>query len=162
MFFDESRFGTHSKIGHGWFKKGTRTPVPVKLGFKNFYLYTAASPRDGTSCTLLLPMVNTECMNIYLKELSQQNQGSKILLVMDGAGWHKSAQLEVPENIKIIHLPTYSPELNPVEKLWQYIKDHTIVNRVYESLEILEKAVCEFVAKLKEELVKTICASNYL
>ena len=101
-------------------------------------------------------------MNIYLKELSQQYQGSKILLVMDGAGWHKSVQLEVPENIKILHLPPYSPELNPVEKFWQYIKDHTIVNRVYESLEVLEKTVCEFVEQLKEELIKTICACNYV
>lgn len=162
MFFDESRFGTHSKIGHGWFKKGTRTPVPVKLGFKNFYLYASVSPLDGESCTLFLPTVNTDCMNIYLTELSQQNKGCKVLLVLDGAGWHKANRLNVPENIEILHLPPYSPELNPVENLWQYIKDNTIVNRVFEELNALENIVFEFVQNLKNETVKTICACKYL
>lgn len=162
MFFDESRFGTHSKIGHGWFKKGTRTSVSVKLGFQNFYLYSSVNPFDGTSCTLFLPMVNTDCMNIFLQELSRQNQGSKILLVMDGAGWHKSRQLQIPENIEILYLPPYSPELNPVERLWQYIKNNTIVNRVYESLDALEEAVYEFVIKLKQDKFKTVCSCNYL
>lgn len=162
MFFDESRFGTHSKIGRSWFKKGTRTPVSVKLGFSNFYLYTAASHYDGENCTLLLPKVNTECMNIFLEELSKQTQGSNILLVMDGAGWHKSSKVKLPENIEIMYLPPYSPELNPIERLWQHIKENTIVNRVYESLKSLEDSVCEFVAKLKRETVKSVCACGYL
>jgi hypothetical protein len=68
---DESRFGTHSKIGHGWFKTGIRTPVKIKLGYKNFYLYSAISPKTGKEFTLLLPSVNIDwgrCESNYLKK----------------------------------------------------------------------------------------------
>ncbi len=59
FFFDESRFGTHSKVGHGWFKKGSRTQVKVKLGRENFYLYSAVNPRNGENFSLFAPNVNT-------------------------------------------------------------------------------------------------------
>lgn len=64
-FFDESRFGTHSKIGHGWFEKGSRTGVKVKLGFENFYVYSAINPVFGDDFSLILPYVNTECLNLF-------------------------------------------------------------------------------------------------
>lgn len=162
MFFDEARFGTHSKLGHGWFKKGLRTAVPIKLGFKNFYLYSAVNCLSGSSCTLMLPKVNSFCMNIYLKELSSQYADQDVLLVMDGAGWHKSNDLKIPKNIKIIYLPPYSPELNPVEKLWQHIKENTIRNKVFDTIDLLENLICEFVAKMKKETIKSVCACNYI
>jgi hypothetical protein len=92
-FMDESRFGTHSKIGHGWFKTGIRTPVKIKLGYKNFYLYSIVSPKTGKEFTLLLPSVNIDCMNIFLKEFAKINQDKKIAIVMDGAGWCPSPQI---------------------------------------------------------------------
>jgi len=73
-------------VGHGWFKTGIRTPVKVKLGYKNFYLYSAASPKSGEEFTLLLPTVNILCMNIFLKEFSKANKNRKIVVAMDGAG----------------------------------------------------------------------------
>jgi hypothetical protein len=162
FFFDESRFGTHSKIGHGWFKKGSRTTIPVKLGFKNFYLYTAVEPRSGKSFSCLLPQVNTECFNAYLNEMAKEMIGRKIVLIMDGAGWHKSCNLIVPENIEIIYLPPYSPELNPVETLWEHIKRHTIKNKIYDDLKDLEEAVCSFIMGLKQSVVASICKTDYL
>ena len=114
---DEARFGTHSKLGHGWFPTGIRSRVDVKLGFKNFYVYGAVEPSSGDGFSLILPKVNTECMNLFLQEMANTYKEEKILLVMDGAGWHKSVKLIVPVNIKIIYLPPYSPELNPVERL---------------------------------------------
>lgn len=100
---DEARFGTHSKQGHGWFPTGKRSRVRVKLGFKNFYVYSSVEPKVGESFSLILPKVNTDHMNIYLESLSQKYKDEKINLVMDGAGWHKSKKLIVPENIIIIH-----------------------------------------------------------
>ena len=161
-FYDESRFGTHSKIGHGWFKTGIRTPVKVKLGYKNFYLYSAASPKTGKEFTLLLPNVNINCMNIFLSEFAKENQGQKIVIIMDGAGWHQSKKLIIPRNMRIIILPPYSPELNPIEKLWQYIKERTIKNRVYKTLPQLEKVVCKFVSGLNPEIIKSVCNVNYV
>ena len=60
FFFDESRFGTHSKIGHGWFEKGPRPTIKVKLGFQNFYLYSSVDSNDGSNFSLILPNVDTD------------------------------------------------------------------------------------------------------
>jgi transposase len=160
-FFDESRFGTHSKIGHGWFPKGIRTSVSVKLGFENFYVYSAVSPKTGKDCSLLMPYVNSTCMNVFLEHMEQELDGEEILLVMDGAGWHKSKGLKVPKNIEIIYLPPYSPELNPVERLWLYIKQHTIKNKIYETISLLEDSICDFMKNLKIEQIKQICNYDY-
>ena len=81
---------------------------------------------------------------------------------MDGAGWHKSGKLILPKNIRIIILPPYSPELNPTEKLWQYIKDHTIKNRIYKTLRELENAVCRFVKTLTPEIIGSVCGVSYM
>jgi transposase len=101
-------------------------------------------------------------MNIFLSEFAKANKDQKIVIVMDGAGWHQSKKLMIPSNIRIIILPPYSPELNPVEKLWQYIKDHTIKNRIYETLRELERVVCKFVNKLSSEIIKSICGVSYI
>ena len=160
-FFDESRFGTHSKIGHGWFPKAIRTSVSVKLGFENFYVYSAVSPKTGKDCSLLMPYVNSTCMNVFLEHMEQELGGEEILLVMDGAGWHKSKGLKIPKNIEIIYLPPYSPELNPVERLWLYIKQHTIKNKIYETISLLEDSICDFMKNLKIEQIKQICNYDY-
>jgi len=160
-FFDESRFGTHSKIGHGWFIKGSRTSIPVKLGFQNFYIYSAVAPKSGKDHSLLMPYVNTKCMNIFLDHMSKELEGKEILLVMDGAGWHKSKDFNIPKNIEIIYLPPYSPELNPVERLWLYIKQNTIKNRIYENISLLEDSICDFIKNLKIEQIKQICNYDY-
>ena len=160
MFFDESRFGTKSKTGLAWFKKGSRTQIKVKLGFKNFYLYSAVNPSTGLEFTLVMPNVDTDCMNVFLKELSSMVNDKKVVIVMDGAGWHKSEGLQIPSNIRIELLPPYCPELNPVERFWKYIKDNVIKNRVFETLEELEIAVCDFIRSLTTEVVRSICR-NY-
>lgn len=159
FFFDESRFGTHSKIGHGWFKTGTRTPVKSKLGFKNFYLYTAVNPKTGENFTLEMPSVNVDCFNVYLEELSKIYPDKKIILVMDGAGWHKAKNLKRPENIEFIFLPPYSPELNPVERFWLYLKRIILVNRIHLNLDSIRKEISKLLNKISDFTVRYIC--NY-
>ncbi len=80
---------------------------------------------------------------------------------MDCAGWHKSNDINVPSNITIIYLPAYSPELNPVERLWQYIKAGTIKNKVYDTIEELEDTICDFVKRHNPDIIKSVCAFNY-
>jgi transposase len=162
FFFDESRFGTHSKIGYGWFERGARPQVPFKLGYKNFYLYSSVDAKDGSNFSLILPKVDTDHMNVFLSELSKEYSSDKIALIMDGAGWHKSKTLKIPSNIVIFHLPPYSPELNPVERLWLYIKNNILVNKIYESLEDLEVVICDFMKELQDDVVKSICTAPYL
>jgi transposase len=162
FFFDESRFGTHSKIGHAWLETGKRTPMPVKLGFKNYYLYSAVELGTGEHFTLEISHVNTLCLSVFLEEFSKGYPDDKILLVMDGAGWHKSKKLGIPDNIEIIYLPPYSPELNPVERFWEHIKRYTIRNKIYHTLSALKEAVATFINKLSQDDIKTLCSINYL
>ena len=105
--------------------------------------------------------LNTDCMNVYLKELSRKIK-EDVILIMDGAGWHKSKDLFVPKNIEIMLLPAYSPELNPVERLWRHIKDYVLKNRIYETLKELEDEVCDFTKQIKIETYQSICNANYL
>lgn len=150
------------KIGHGWFKKGIRTQVEIKLGRQNFYLYSAVNPRNGESSSLFAPNVNTDCMNIFLEQMSQYLRTQEAFLVMDCASWHKSKNLKVPKNINIIYLPPYSPELNPVERLWLYIKQNILRNKIYDTIALLEGALCKFIASLSHSTIKQLCNAAYL
>lgn len=158
---DEARFGTHSKLGHGWFPKGKRTTVKVKLGFENFYVYSAIEPKSGEAFSLILPKVNSEVMNLFLEEMALVYKGEQITIIMDSAGWHKSKTLTIPANIQILYLPPYSPELNPVERFWLHAKRSTIRNKIYDSLEDLENAVCNFLLNISTHMIAQICTVNW-
>ena len=95
-------------------------------------------------------------MNIFLSEMSKHLGEKRAIVVMDCAGWHRSKDLIVPANIQIIYLPPYSPELNPVERLWQHLKSNTIRNRVYETIEGLEDTVCSFISHFKKDIIKSM------
>jgi len=156
-YFDESRFGTHSKVGHAWYKTGTRTRIKINIGYKNFYLYSAINPKSGDQFTLLLPSVNVLCMNIFLSAFIKQNPDKQILMIMDGAAWHQSKRLTKYQSLKTLIQPPYSPELNPVERLWQHIKDKTIKNKCFTSLETLEHAVIQCVKNITNEDIMSLC-----
>ena len=136
--------------------------MKIKLGYKNFYLYSAANPKTGEEFTLLLPNVNIDCMNVFLDEFVKFIKNREIVIVMDGAGWHKSDKLIFPRNIRIITQPPYSPELNPIERLWQHIKDHTIKNRIYKTLPELEDKVCAFIRTLNPKIIISVCRVSYI
>ncbi len=162
MFFDEGRFGLRSTTMRIWAEKGKVATVRVMQGFKNFYAYSAVCPFDGDNFSLLMPGVNTENMSVYLEELSHSFPETKILLIMDQAGWHKSKDLKAFVNIEILYLPAYSPELNPVEKLWEWLKKECSHNFIYKDLEILGEAVCEEYLKLTNTDYKRLCNCGYL
>ena len=101
-------------------------------------------------------------MNVFLEEFAKQYVGHKIVLVMDGAGWHKAKNLQVPDNIEIILLPPYSPELNPVERFWQHIKQNTIKNKVYKTMNTLKDAVAKFLNQITLQEAMSICSADYV
>ena len=102
------------------------------------YAYAAVSVRDGALDTLILPTVNSECMQIFLDEISSRYSEDRIVMLLDGAGWHRSSTLKTPKNMRLISLPPYSPELNPVEHLWDELREKAFGNRVFNSLHALE------------------------
>ena len=101
-------------------------------------------------------------MNVFLREVSDAYKNEEIILVMDGAGWHKSKELKIPENIEIIILPPYSPELNPVERFWQHIKRYTIRNKIYRTLTEVKNAVAKFLNSISADIIKSICTADYI
>jgi transposase len=145
-----------------WAEKGKRLTCQVKKGYKSFYLFSAVSPHTGESFTLFLPEVNTEMMNIYLKEFNAKYADKKIVIIMDQATWHRSHSLKNYSNIEIKFLPPYSPELNPVEKLWWWLKKEVMHNRIYISINELMDAIEETYLKITPNVLSTLCACNYL
>lgn len=115
---------------------------------------------DGRFESLVLPHCDTGCMQIFLDEISSRHQGEKIAMVMDGAGWHKSRSLNVPDNIRLIILPAYSPELNPVEHIWDELREKGFHNRVFSSLDALENHLVSELARLENtpEITHSIVA----
>ncbi len=131
----------------------------MKLGYKSFYLYSAVSAVNGDDFTLMISHVNQECMQLYLDEFAKTLK-EDIILVMDNAGWHKG--LIIPANIEIIFLPPYSPELNPVERLWLYIKSNILKNQIYDDLLQLEIAVTKFLNTTPKSVIQQICKCLYV
>src|ERR1035438_1869863 len=107
------------------------------------YLYGAICPARGVGAAIIMPAANTEGMNEHLKEISTQvAPGAKCLLVCDGAGWHQTGgQLAVPDNIALLELPPYAPELNPMENVWDYLRGNKLCNRVWDSYEAVVEEI---------------------
>jgi transposase len=101
-------------------------------------------------------------MNIFLSEYTKFIKDRKIIIIMDVAGWHKSDKLEIPKNIRIIIQPAYSSEPNSIEKLWQYIKDHAIKNKIFKTLKELEDKVFAFIKNLNPNIIKSVCEVSYI
>ncbi|WP_176637782.1 IS630 family transposase [Desulfolutivibrio sulfoxidireducens] len=141
FFFDEGRFGFKPVTGRRWARKGVRPMAVVRPGYQNFSVYSAISPFTGEDVSLFLPWVNTLTMHLFLAHLSLSLGERCCFLVMDQAGWHVSDDLIIPANIELVFRPPYSPELNPVERLWQWLKRHSLRNRCHESLEAIMDAV---------------------
>jgi len=148
FFQDESRFGRISKTLSCWAKKGQRAVVPNQIVREYTYAYTAACPQDGITVSLILPHMDTDCMNVFLKELSERHSNEHIGLVWDGASGHRGKELALPDNITLIPLPPYSPELNPVENFWKELKKQGFYNRVFQDMkeveDLLEKRLKHF------------------
>jgi len=109
------------------------------------YAYAAVSVRDGEMDSLILPHVNGQCMQVFIDEVAARHPDDRIIMVLDGAGWHQG--IEPPANMRLLKLPPYSPELNPVEHIWDEIREKYFANRVFESLDALEgqliNALCD-------------------
>ena len=139
MFQDEARFGRISESKPCWCPKPIRPVCPTMVCQENTYAYGAVSIADGQWDSLILPQANTVCMQIFLEEISSRYIDERIVMVLDGAGWHRTGgNLTVPKNIRLLSLPPYSPELNPVENIWEELREKSFDNKVFSSLDALE------------------------
>ena len=148
MFQDEAGFGRINRPKRCWCAKGTRPSVPCHHIREYRYLYGAVSPLDGDLFTLVMPYTNTNCMNIFLRELSAQYKDDFIFLVVDNAAWHRSDTIEVPENILLYPLLPYTPELNPIEQIWDEILEKGFCNEAFPTLVAVIRRLCGTVRTL--------------
>jgi hypothetical protein len=143
-FQDEARVGQQGTLTRLWAKRGTRPRAPKDCRYAWAYIFGAVCPARATGAALVMPYANTEAMNAHLAEISAHvSPGAQAILVLDGAGWHSSTDLVVPHNISLLPLPPYSPELNPVENLWQFLRQNNLANRVFESYDAIVDVCCD-------------------
>lgn len=156
-FEDESRFGQQGALWRVWARKGTRPERVRQTEYQYVHLFAAVEPATGRSAALVSPVANTPAMNVFLAELSRIVGADHAVVVLDGAGWHGSKDLTVPENLTLLPLPPYSPDLNPIERLWLWLKSHYLVNRVYQTWEEVREAACQAWTCLTADRVRSLC-----
>jgi hypothetical protein len=134
-------WGSHGTLTRIWARRGSRPRAPRDTRYKWSYVFGAACPARGTAAGLILPYVNTEAMGLHLEEIAKAvAPGAHALLIVDGAGWHCAKALEVPDNITLLKLPPYAPDLNPMENVWAYLRANKLAISVFDSYaDILNK-----------------------
>jgi hypothetical protein len=143
-FQDEARVGQQGTLTRIWARRGSRPPAPRDQRHHWTYIFGAVCPARAVGAALVLPTVNAELMSLHLAEISRcVAAGAHAILVLDGAGWHQTGgRLVVPENITLMPLPPYAPELNPVENIWEFLRANLLSHRVWETTEDILDACC--------------------
>jgi hypothetical protein len=137
-FTDEARVGQQGTLTRVWARRGSRPRALRDRRYQWAYLFGAICPQRSTGAAVIMPEVNIEAMNEHLAEISQcVSVGAIALLVLDGAGWYSSPRLRVPENIVLLPLPPYAPELNPVENVWEFLRANFLSQRVWDTYEAI-------------------------
>jgi transposase len=131
-FQDEMRVGQKNGLVYQWAKKGTRPRQPKDQRYANAYVFGAICPARDTGTALVLPRADADAMQHHLEAIScRVAPGAHAVLTLDKAGWHTTRKLQLPSNISLVHLPPASPELNPTENIWQYMRQSYLSNRVF-------------------------------
>ena len=139
---DESRFGLHTIVRRCWGLRGVRVVKTNQKKYQWGYLYGALEIGTGKTEALFMPNVGLEVSATFLRHLAASEPEAEHIVIWDGAGFHQKAGTHaLPDQVHVIHLPAYSPELNPIEKLWDVLKDG-LCNRLFHSMDELWQALC--------------------
>lgn len=162
MYFeDESRFGLFTRNGKSLTAKGIKPICPFHQVFQTLYLFGAFSPINGDKFVLELPNCDSSNFQIFLNEFANQNPNEFKVIVLDNGAFHKSKSLIIPENIGLIFLPPYSPELNPAENIWAFFK-RKYTNKFHKSLDEVSSFISDTIKLLTSETIKSTCGFKYV
>lgn len=125
-----------------WSPRGMRPKLPLQRVREYTYAYSAVCPEDGDVFSLILPYSDTDAMQVFMDEFTKHMDGQAALMIMDQAPWHKSSKLKLKESVMIAFQPPYSPELNPVEHLWEHIREKYTSNHYWSNMDELEDSLC--------------------
>ena len=151
MFQDEAQFGRVNIARKCWAPRGTRPRVGSQIIREYTYAHAAVSPVDGVMDSLILPEVNTSVFELFLREVSSRHLSEYIVMSMDGASWHKTNKLELPDNMKILFIPPYSPELNPTEHLWDCLRENLFPNKTFKDMDAVENTLVDALVALEND-----------
>lgn len=151
MFQDEARFGRISDVRRCWAPYPMRPLCKAMLSHEYTYAYGAVDVVSGEFDSLILPCVNTQCTQLFIDELVARHPQHRIVMVLDGAGWHRSAALKVPPNMRLLGLPPYAPELNPVEHIWDELREKYFYNKTFNSISALEDQLAAGLTDLEND-----------
>lgn len=151
MAQDEGCFGRISQVKHCWAPPGIRPHIPAQVVREYVYAYTAVAPTQSQMVSLILPEASTAMMNLFLEQVSQTFPDHFIVMQVDQAAWHHSQELLIPANIRLILQPAYSPEVNPVEHVWDELREKYFHNRVFPSLDALIEVLCQGLIDLADD-----------
>jgi hypothetical protein len=160
-FADESRFGLHTKQGRGLTAKRVQPVCNFQQVFEYLYLFGAFSPITGTQFQLEMPCCDANTFHFFLDEFSLQSPEEYKILVLDNAAFHKAGKLKIPDNIFLLFLPPYSPELNPAEKVWQHIK-RKFTNQYFKTLDEISCFLTYTIQSITGQMIKSICNYSYI
>ena len=159
---DEARVGQQGTLTRVWARTGSRPAMLKQTEYEWVYLWAAVDPISGDSAAMITPTVNTCLMNTFLDGLSGMLAADEhAVVVLDNAGWHVAKSLKIPPNLTLLFLPPYSPELNPVERLWQWLKSHQLSNRVFKDYADLLHATDAAWLTLTRETIKSVCSCSW-
>jgi transposase len=164
-FQDEARFGQQGTLTRVWAPVGSRPRAVRQTQYDYLYVLGAVCPATGNTAGLLAPHLNTDVVNAFFEQFSKEIAADvHVALIWDQAGYHTAGKLKVPANVTLVPLPPRSPELNPVENLWHYLRSHYWSNRCYGDYDALRAAACDAWQRacLAAELMKSVCAVPWL
>lgn len=164
MFQDEARFGRITELKRCWAPVPSRPEVGHQRIREYTYAYGAVSPKDGIADFLILPIMTAAAMNVFLVEVAKRHSQEYILMIYDGAPCHSQSALHAPDNMMIETLPPYSPRLNPVENIWEEIREKFFDNFVFGSMDAVEDKLVEALLYLENnpKLVKSITGFEWI
>ena len=143
-FLDEARVGQQGTLTRVWARRGTRPRAPRDRRYAWAYLFGAVCPGRAIGAALVLPYADAAATGLHLAEIGRHvAPGAHAVVVFDGAGWHAAGGLAVPGNITLLPLPSYAPELNPVENVWEYLRQNKLGHRVWPDYEAIVATCCE-------------------
>ena len=141
--------------------RGIKPIIHTQHEFENYYLYGAVEPITGDHFFLELPTLDTTCFQIYLDEFSNAYESSFNILILDRGSFHKSGSLRIPSNIAFILLPAYSPELSPIERVWESVKDE-IANEIYSDIDSLKDRIASIICSYSDSTFSSLTSYSYL
>ncbi len=151
MAQDEGCFGRVSIPRRAWAPPGMRPQAVREIVRDYTYVYAAVAPAEGKMTALILPSADTEMMGLFLEHVSASFAKYFVVMQVDQASWHMTKELRIPENIRLIAQPAYSPELNPVEHVWEELREKQLANRAFASLDDVIDKVCEGLNQLEAD-----------